>query len=35
VIALQPDSLVADSLISLAEKCASDLRTVPMDLLPD
>jgi pilus assembly protein CpaE len=33
VIALQPDSLVADSLISLAEKCASDLRTVPMDLI--
>jgi pilus assembly protein CpaE len=35
VIALQPDSLVADSLISLAEKCASDLRTMPKNLIPD
>jgi pilus assembly protein CpaE len=29
LIAFQPDSLVADSLISLAEKCASDLRASP------
>ncbi len=28
VIAFQPDSLVADSLIALAERCASDMRTV-------
>jgi MinD-like ATPase involved in chromosome partitioning or flagellar assembly/ActR/RegA family two-component response regulator len=30
VVAVQPDSLVADSLIALAEKCASYMRTVPM-----
>jgi pilus assembly protein CpaE len=35
VIALQAESLVADSLISLAEKCASDMRTVPLDLMAD
>jgi MinD-like ATPase involved in chromosome partitioning or flagellar assembly len=30
VITFQPDSLVADSLIALAEKCASYMRTVSM-----
>ncbi len=30
VIVFQPDCLVADSLIGLAEKCASFMRTVPM-----
>jgi MinD-like ATPase involved in chromosome partitioning or flagellar assembly len=29
LVAFQPDSLVADSLIALAEKCASYMRTVP------
>ncbi|MGD0134024.1 MAG: response regulator [Bryobacteraceae bacterium] len=29
LIAFQPDSMVADSLITLAEKCASDLRAFP------
>jgi len=32
LIALQPDSLVAGCLIGLAEKCASDMRTVPVSL---
>ena len=34
LIAFQPDSLVAESLITLAEKCASDLGAFPMGLTP-
>jgi pilus assembly protein CpaE len=34
LIALQPDSLLAGCLVALAEKCASDMRAVPMYLVP-
>lgn len=31
VIAFQPDSFVTDSLVALAEKCAPNMRTSPID----